>query len=142
MARVSTAAWNVAPDIALSLFSDTPAFDAMDLDEKSDMIGETGVLEMVEIFEADTRRRLRRLAAGDQDIHTLSRELHTLKGAAGTAAAPRLNAMGRMFELEANRGIAPAPDQIDALETALEAYLTGFRAWNQRRLARALSGEL
>ena len=49
----------------------------------SEMIGEDGVMEMVEIFETETRQRLRRLAAGNQSIATLVREMHTLKGAAG-----------------------------------------------------------
>jgi HPt (histidine-containing phosphotransfer) domain-containing protein len=107
---------------------DAPAFNAAEFDDLSDMIGEDGVKEMVEIFEAETRQRLRRLAAGDQDIATQLREMHTLKGAAGTVAAPRLTALGRTFELAARGGIGPAPNDIRTIELALEDYLTAIRA--------------
>ncbi len=109
------------------------AFDAAEFDELSEMIGEDGVLEMVEIFETDTRQRLRRLAAGGQDLPTQVREMHTLKGAAGTVAAPRLAELGRTFERAARNGISPEPDDIKAIEPALEDYLKAVRAWSKRR---------
>src|SRR5437763_1588212 len=74
------------------------AFNAVEFDALREMIGQDGVLEMVGIFETETRLRLRRLAAANRDPTTLVREMHTLKGAAGSVAAPRLAALGRALE--------------------------------------------
>lgn len=112
-----------------------PAFDAAEFDELREMIGQDGVVEMVEIFESETRQRLRRLAAGIRDPTALVREMHTLKGASGTVAAPRLAAFGRMFEQAAHRGIAPTPDDLKAIEDALEAFLIEARARSESRSA-------
>ena len=104
-----------------------PAFDAAEFDDLSEMIGEDGVLEMVWIFETETRNRLRRLVAGGQDAATMVREMHTLKGAAGTVAAPRLAAMGRQFEMAAQKGIAPTSRDLAAIEQALDAFLAALK---------------
>ena len=42
-------------------------FDAEEFNTLCEMIGEDGVLEMVAIFDTETRHRLRRLTCGDQD---------------------------------------------------------------------------
>jgi len=110
-----------------------PAFEAAEFDELREMIGQDGVTEMVDIFETETRHRLRRLAAGNQDPVALVREMHTLKGAAGTVAAPRLAAFGRMFEQAAHRGVFPSPDDLRAIEDALEAFLIEARSRDERR---------
>ena len=113
------------------------AFDAAEFDELSEMIGQIGAVEMIGIFESETRLRLRRLAAGTQDSATLVREMHTLKGAAGTVGAPRLTALGRTFEHAAQKGISPAPRDLAAIEDALEAFLREARARSQSRAATA-----
>ena len=100
------------------------AFDAAEFGELIEMIGEDGTAEMLEIFESEMRRRLIRLVAGDQDSATLVREMHTLKGAADTVAAPRLASLGRTLEQRAHRGIAPVASDLEAIESALEAFLT------------------
>ena len=102
---------------------DPPALDLAAFDELFDMIGEDGVVEMVGIFETETRRRLSRLAAGDQDATTMSREMHTLKGAAGTVAAPYLAALGRTLEHALAGGIAPSETDLRAIEAGLNAFL-------------------
>jgi HPt (histidine-containing phosphotransfer) domain-containing protein len=110
---------------------DAPVFDAGECDELIDMIGEDGAAEMVMIFESETRlrlARLARLAAGGRDIAATVREMHTLKGAAGTVAAPRLAALGRRFENAAGCGVCPSPDDLTAIEVALDAFLAAFRA--------------
>jgi HPt (histidine-containing phosphotransfer) domain-containing protein len=136
MARQSIATRASMTQNAVSLFADTAAFDATGFDELSEMIGDDGVREMVMIFEAETRQRLQRLASGGQDIATQHREMHTLKGAAGSVAAPRLTALVRSFEQAAHRGIAPAPDAIKELDAALEAWLAALRSRDgQRRTA-------
>ena len=111
-----------------SCCDDAPAFNAAEFDELSEMIGEDGVAEMVEIFAHETRQRLLRLTAGGQDITTQLREMHTLKGAAGTVAAPHLTALGRTFEQAARAGIAPGPADFKAIEVALGEYLAAVRA--------------
>jgi HPt (histidine-containing phosphotransfer) domain-containing protein len=112
---------------------DPPAFDAMQFDALIEMIGEDGAGEMVEIFETETRQRLRRLAGGDLDTAALTREMHTLKGAAATVASPRLTEFGAAFEQSARRGIAPEAGHLKAIEAALDAFLLEVRVWNERR---------
>jgi HPt (histidine-containing phosphotransfer) domain-containing protein len=112
---------------------DAPAFDAAEFDELNQMIGSDGVMEVVEIFETETRRRLRRLSAGGQDLATQMREMHTLKGAAGTVAAPYLTVLGQTFEHATADGIAPTQDEVAMIAAALEAYLAAMRAWTSRR---------
>jgi HPt (histidine-containing phosphotransfer) domain-containing protein len=119
-----------ATNRTLSSSGDPAAFDAAGFDDLTEMIGHEGVLELVGIFENETRQRLQRLSAGGQDIATLVREMHTLKGAAGTVAAPRLTALGRTFEQAALDGIAPLPTDIKAIESGLAAYLAAIRTWS------------
>jgi HPt (histidine-containing phosphotransfer) domain-containing protein len=111
--------------------SDAAAFDAEEFGALSEMIGEDGVREMVEIFAADTRQRLVRLTAGGQNDATLMREMHTLKGAAGTVAAPRLALLGCAFERAAQRGIGPTSADLKAIDMALEGFLAGVRSWTE-----------
>jgi len=121
-----------APAVANDAAADNAAvFDAEEFDALSEMIGEDGVREMVEIFAEETRQRLRRLTAGGQSCATLVREMHTLKGAAGTVAAPRLAFLGGTFERAANQGISPTSDDLRAIDTALEAFLAAARTWNE-----------
>jgi HPt (histidine-containing phosphotransfer) domain-containing protein len=118
-------------------YRDAAAFDAGEFDALSEMIGEDGVREMVEIFATETRQRLQRLTTGGQSCATLMREMHTLKGAAGTVAAPRLALLGRAFERAAQRGVAPTPADLAAIDAALEAFLAAVQIWNE---AAGLSG--
>jgi HPt (histidine-containing phosphotransfer) domain-containing protein len=116
-------------ECVLECAEDAPAFNAVEFLGLSDMIGEDGVVEMVEIFEVETRHRLRRLAAGDQTIAAQLREMHTLKGAAGTVGAPRLTALGRTLEQAAGGGVPPVANDFKTIEAALDAYLREARAW-------------
>jgi HPt (histidine-containing phosphotransfer) domain-containing protein len=111
--------------------ADAAVFDATEFGILSEMIGEDGVREMVEIFATDTRQRLQRLNAGGQNINVLLREMHTLKGAAGTVAAPRLALLGRAFEQAARRGIGPTPDDLKKIDIALEGFLAAVRSWTE-----------
>jgi HPt (histidine-containing phosphotransfer) domain-containing protein len=115
---------NVVPRVS-------PAFDARSFDTLREMIGEDGAREMVEIFETETRRRLQRLVAGGHNTAALVREMHTLKGAAGTVASPRLAELGRTLEQSAERGITPTPRHLNEIESALEAFLAAARARNE-----------
>ena len=120
--------------VSLAPPHDAPPFDAYGFGELIKMIGDDGVLEMVEIFSTETRLRLGRLAAGDQNVATLVREMHTLKGAAGTVASPRLTALGLTFEHAARRGVAPTADDLARIGEALEAYLSEVREWSRRKV--------
>jgi HPt (histidine-containing phosphotransfer) domain-containing protein len=112
----------------LSRSEDTPAFSAAEFHGLSEMLGEDGVMKMIQIFESETRSRLRRLEAGGQDLNTQLREMHTLKGAAGTVAAPRLAAIGATFEHAARHGFTSTPDDVRMIAGALEDYLAAVRA--------------
>jgi len=122
------------PDASTSAALHAPAFNAAEFDDLRIMIGDDGVTEMVEIFATEMRRRLLRLAGGDCDVPTLVREMHTLKGAAGTVAAPRLAALGAMFEEAAHGGVSPGPDDLRAIEDALAAFLREARGRNTTEL--------
>ncbi|MSP01138.1 MAG: Hpt domain-containing protein [Acetobacteraceae bacterium] len=106
---------------------DAPAFDPVEFAELAGVIGEDAVLDLVWIFETETTDRLQRLVAGGQDKVTLVREMHTLKGAAGIVASPRLTALGQCLEQMALRGIAPASCDLKAIEDALRVYLEAVR---------------
>jgi HPt (histidine-containing phosphotransfer) domain-containing protein len=124
MSSAAAAILDRVEDSGTAFFPDAPAYDAVEFAALSEMIGEDGVLEMVDIFESETRQRLRRLAAGGQDVGTQRREMHTLRGAASTVAAPRLTALARRFECATGRGVPTTANDIEALAWALEAYLT------------------
>ena len=109
-----------------------PACDTTEFAELIDMIGADGVTEMLGIFVAETRRRLERLEAGSQDIATISREMHTLKGAAGTVGAPWLSGLARKLEHAAGDGIAPSRSDLRAIEDGLETFLLAARSHCQR----------
>lgn len=128
MMAYGLAATQDSPANILSRMDDTPPFDAAEFDELAEMIGDDGVMEMVTIFESETRHRLRRLAAGGQDLATLLREMHTLKGGAGSIGAPCLAALGRTFEQAACEGSAPSTADIGMIATALDAWLLAVRA--------------
>ena len=104
-----------------------PVFDSDAFTELTGMIGDDGVAEMVFIFETETRARIDRLGLGGQDTACLVREMHTLKGAAGTVACPRLATMGRALEQAARGGARPRADDLQAIAAALDDYLAAFR---------------
>jgi signal transduction histidine kinase/HPt (histidine-containing phosphotransfer) domain-containing protein/ActR/RegA family two-component response regulator len=116
-----------------------PAFDNLEFSDLIETIGEAGVNEMVRIFETETRHRLRRLTAHDQDDDALVFEMHTLKGAADTVAAPRLAALGRTLEHAAIKGIRPPPADIEAIADALDAWLEAVNARNPEISSSVLS---
>lgn len=105
-----------------------PAFAAAEFAMMAEMIGRDGVMQMVSIFEAETRQRVLRLAAGEQSRTTVVREMHTLRGAARTVGSPRLAVLGGTFEADARHGRVPTMDQLKMIEDALDAFLSAVRA--------------
>ena len=93
-----------------------------------DMLGADGVAELIEIFEVETRRRLVRLAARDQPGAVTRRELHTLKGAAGTVGAPGIVRLVTLLEHTATGETPLTAADLAAMEASLEAFLAAFRA--------------
>jgi HPt (histidine-containing phosphotransfer) domain-containing protein len=124
-----------APERNLSCCGDAPAFDEVGFDELAAAIGDDGVMEMAAIFARETRQRLQRLGAGNQSNATLLREMHTLKGAAGSVAAPLLTGLGDRLEQVAHLGVAPTRNDLDAVAAGLEAWLAAVRAWAERHVA-------
>jgi hypothetical protein len=109
----------------------TPVLDQTAMAELLENLGLDGAAELLAVFTADTRARLRRLAAGVTPLTALLREIHTLKGAAGTVCAARLARQAALLEpLVRDRGHLE-PAELAALTEAFEAYL-------QRSKARAL----
>ncbi len=87
-------------------------------------IGAPAVAEMIEVFEADARARLRTMAASLHDRPALLREAHSLRGAAGAACAPALADMARDLEIRLKAGVAVSDDEVALMATAFDAYLT------------------
>ena len=120
--------WPAESDDAAD-WAEALAFDPVEFATLAGALGDDGVREVVWIFETETRDRLQRLSEGGQDRPTIMRELHTLKGAASTVAAPRLTVLGRSLEHRTRQGGAPAPQDILAMEAALNAYLADLQAF-------------
>lgn len=86
-------------------------------------LGVTTVIELVSLFVAETRARLHRIADCTDTGAQLLREVHTLKGGAGTVAATRLRALAGALELRLRAGGTANPTDIAELQAALEAYI-------------------
>jgi signal transduction histidine kinase/DNA-binding NarL/FixJ family response regulator len=106
------------------------ALDAAGLEEMTESIGGDGVAEMIAMFELETRQRLVRLATPIEDPALLVRELHSLKGASGTACAPRLRATAAAAELRARGGEGLLPSDLQDLEEEFAVWSAAIRAWD------------
>jgi HPt (histidine-containing phosphotransfer) domain-containing protein len=85
-------------------------------------IGEDGVARLVAMFEAETSARLIRIADRRLDRGTLTREVHSLKGAAGTACAVWLAGRAAGLEMRLKRGEEVEEVDVSALTEAFEAW--------------------
>ena len=85
-------------------------------------IGEEGVAELLTMFEAETRGRLTLLAGPDLDRLTLTREIHSLKGAAGAACAELLYTRAADLELRLSTDNSLNATDLAALTDAFEAW--------------------
>lgn len=112
-----------ADPMAGALACDTGALGGL-----TDDLGEQGVAEMLALFESETRARLARLAAGITDARTLLREVHTLKGAAGTVCAARLAARAAVIEARVQAGGTLADGDLPVLTAEFEVWLEAVRA--------------
>ena len=125
------------PDYAGSALSAAPpalpadaqlaALDTDGLREMGEAIGDDGVVEVVAIFQRETRDRLERLRSATVDPSVVEREMHSLKGAAGTVSALRLEAVARMVELRLQQGGTLADADIANMTAAFEAWAMAVR---------------
>ena len=115
---------------------DAPVLDIRAFEEMAGELGEDGAMELVMIFESDTRDRLARMAAGGQDLSASAREMHTLKGAAGTVCCPRLAALGFACEQAARCGTLPRVEDLHTIVAVLDRFMAAVRARNHRQAER------
>ena len=125
------------PDYAGSALSAAPpalpaeaqlaALDTDGLREMGEAIGDDGLVEVVAIFQRETRDRLERLRSATVDPSVVEREMHSLKGAAGTVSALRLEAVARMVELRLQQGGTLADADIANMTAAFEAWAMAVR---------------
>ena len=78
--------------------------------------------ELIELFIAETRARLRRIAAPACEAGRLLRDVHTLRGGAGTVAATRLAALAHALETRLRAGGTASDTDVAALQAAFDAY--------------------
>jgi hypothetical protein len=91
-------------------------------------MGEDGVAGLVALFDGETRARLDRIADPQLDHETLTREVHTLNGAAGAACAVVLARHAAAVEMRLKRGEDLAAADLPALTLAFEAWREAVRA--------------
>jgi signal transduction histidine kinase/HPt (histidine-containing phosphotransfer) domain-containing protein/ActR/RegA family two-component response regulator len=104
------------------------AFDAAALHALGEDIGHDGVAEMLEVFQRETRARLRRMMAPGVSSATLMREAHTLKGAAGTVCAPLLHRRAEVIEARLRAGAPIEPGDLASLGRAFQAFIDAVEA--------------
>ncbi|MGE0226014.1 MAG: ATP-binding protein [Acetobacteraceae bacterium] len=100
-----------------------PALDAAAFAELQDMIGDDGMAEMLAVFTAEMGRRLKWFAGGPDDRDTLIREVHSIKGSAGTVCAANLAASAAEIEARLRGGGDWDGTDGERLKVAFEAYL-------------------
>jgi HPt (histidine-containing phosphotransfer) domain-containing protein len=118
-----------APQLPVTA-SEQPIEDpAVDTDAIEVLIGALGhdrVVRMVEIFCAETRERLSRLADGGPAAASLREEMHALKGAAATVGAPRLSRLAAKAEAGLDCGLGDKVANLADMSAAFDAYANGL----------------
>jgi CheY-like chemotaxis protein/HPt (histidine-containing phosphotransfer) domain-containing protein len=99
-----------------------PALDRASFARLKEDIEEQGVADLIAMFEAETLDRLARIADPHLDRGTLSREVHSLKGAAAAASATLLSRRAADLEIRLEHGEGMNDDDIPALTEALDAW--------------------
>ena len=96
--------------------------DKQGFDRLTREIGEDGIAELVTMFETETHARLLRIAETTPDRAALTREIHSLKGAAGAACAELLYTRAADLELRLVRGNGLDATDLPRLSEAFEAW--------------------
>jgi signal transduction histidine kinase/CheY-like chemotaxis protein/HPt (histidine-containing phosphotransfer) domain-containing protein len=147
----STVADDMGGSAAVAPDPDVTAFDGVAFERLTREIGAECVAQLVTMFEAETRARLRLIAEDGLDRGRLIREVHSLKGAALAACAMTLS--HRAASLEAHLvsddalkeiGIPPLTEAFDAWCAAVHTLgrAQGFSATEalERSFPVAVSG--
>lgn len=111
--------------------ADAPVDDALcqpDFAALRDGIGEAGVAGLVALFERETIARLGRIGDPGLESATRTREVHTLKGAAGAACALALARRAAALEIRLRQGGILTAEDLPALTQAFEAWREAVRA--------------
>lgn len=108
------------------------ALDPRGLARLKDEIGADGVADVLAAFEAETRDRLSLIADRRLDPATLTREVHSLKGAAGAACAVSLSRRAAGLEMRLKRGEALQAADVTALTDAFAAWIGEVRETEHR----------
>jgi len=103
------------------------ALDTDGLRMMGEAIGDEAIVQVVAMFQNETRDRLERLRSGVVDPSHLEREVHTLKGAAGTVSALRLERVAAAVELRLRQGGTLHEADVAAMALAFEAWETAVR---------------
>jgi HPt (histidine-containing phosphotransfer) domain-containing protein len=88
-------------------------FDADVFDELRALLGDDGVLEVLESFNESMRERLRTVAAAlaERDVPRIVREAHSTKSSAASLGFRRLSELARSLDFE---GAGLSFDDLDA----------------------------
>jgi HPt (histidine-containing phosphotransfer) domain-containing protein len=111
----------------------------LDLDGFEDLkeaIGIGGVIEVVTMFEAETRARLAIIADPELQTAKLILEMHSLKGAAGTACANSLSGLAASLEMRLRHDDTMTGTDLINLTEAFEAWRVAIdTAWQSDSMA-------
>ena len=109
---------------------EAPALDRAALEDLTAAIGPEALVELISLFQAETAGRLDRLRAVLHDAPSLAREVHILKGAAGTVCAARLIQLTEAIESRLRRGAEIVEADLDGLAEAYAAWSSAVRIRN------------
>ena len=112
------------PDLLKCKQINAPAVDVGGLRQLRADLGPDGAAELLAVFLHETEARLQRLADAALSPAVLQREVHTLKGAAGTVFAARLAALAAVAEQRLKAGGQMTSDELAALAAAFSEFRT------------------
>lgn len=108
--------------------AEDPACDQAALDALAADLGVEARGELVQLFLTETTARLRKIAEPPAAATPLVREVHALKGSAGTAGAMRLARLAKAMELRLRAGGSLGADDLAALQEAFDDYAAQVQA--------------
>jgi signal transduction histidine kinase/DNA-binding response OmpR family regulator len=130
LAALLTALGTQSPAIAVPAGTEPGdgALDGLAFGRLTEEIGAEGVAELVTMFEAETRARLRLIADGALDHARRIREVHSLKGAATAACAMSLSHRAASIETCLRSDDTLNEIDVTPLTEALEAWCAAVQA--------------
>ncbi len=103
-------------------------FDFAIINQLKEMVGAEMVLSVFQDFEAEAREQIMNTKnAYPDDVKTIQRELHTLKGNSGTIGLTRLHDITEIIEVPAKIGdLSNFEKNIKILEAEFEAFVENY----------------